>query len=457
MKIKNMFSWGIVVTMLLISFTVPVAFATEIVSENALLTEEAVNTCSEKIGDVNEIFDIAQYSTTSTKKYSVNWTVKAGATLSGSTNMYMYPGDEVTFNLSYTPSTDTSVKIGLLTSQNTFRYYTVTSGSLSSTMSITYEGVHKLRVQNNSDVDIVLTGTYTTTITVPNTTTWFSQFNSGVGATWNSSNLSNLYLPNMDICSDYCDSVGKCANTPMYTTSAYSATSNQLEAGHINKFGCSVSSLAMIFRNMDATTTENKYDFRNSTSTNQAADPFTVTMANIDWPTITFNDSNSRYEITSYTSSYSPTYVYWAKIANTFGVTATKVSLANKTTAQKADILAQYINDNPEGILVRVANSHSLIFTGTTHIISSSVRSYLLEEIPVTLENEVEIVNQEYIDELNSAALTSVTSTVYDGQFTCYDPGTTDSSKGNGVTFDNSWTASYYGGIDKVTYIYYFD
>ncbi len=290
-------------------------------------------------------------------------------------------------------------------------------------------------------------------------TTWFSQLNGSVGSTWNTTNLTSLYFPNMLNCANYCDSVYKCANTPFYTTSNYIPASNQLDRGHINKFGCSISAMAMIFRNLGVTTVDNKYDFRNGTTTNQQADPFTLTMANIGWPTVTINTSNgiTRYEITTYQTTYNPTNANWYTASTAFGLTATKVPLDGLTAEEKADAIAYYIEQNPEGILVRVASSHSLVFTDTTHTAPSSLNLVCAQPCRITSANELEILQQELEQERNFISLASVTTTEYDDKFTCYDPGTSTPQIGRGVTYNNSWTASIYGGIDQIVYIYYFD
>ncbi len=293
----------------------------------------------------------------------------------------------------------------------------------------------------------------------PTSTTWFSQKDSTLGTTWNTSKLTSLYFPNMGSCADYCGGVNKCANTPFYTEPRSTAQNNQLSMGHMNMFGCNVSSMAIIFRNLNATTVNDKYDFRNENTTRQLADPFTVTMANMLWPTITesTNAGTTRYEITSYSSADNPTYTYWYNICNAFGLTPHKVNLAGYEPGEKADIIAYYLQQNPEGVLVRVANSHSIVFTDTTHEISSSLRTSMPEAIELTADNQMDIIAQErQAEELRVAAI-AVSSTDYDGLFTCYDPGATEAAEGMGVPYDESYAADKYGGVDVINYIYYFD
>ena len=290
-------------------------------------------------------------------------------------------------------------------------------------------------------------------------TTWFSQKNSSLGTTWDSTNLTSLYFPNMSSCDKYCGGVNKCANTPFYTVPGSVAQSNQLSMGHINMFGCNVSSMATIFRNLGATTVNNKYDFRNGTTAKQIADPFTVTMANMLWPTITerTNGGTTIYEITSYTSEDNPTYTYWYNVCNAFGLTPHKVDLSGYEPDEKADIIAYYLEQNPEGVLVRVANSHSIVFTDTTHEVSSSLRMSMPEAIELTPDNQMDIIAQERQAEELRVASIAVSSTDYDGLFTCYDPGATEAAEGMGVPYDESYAADKYGGVDVINYIYYFD
>lgn len=292
-------------------------------------------------------------------------------------------------------------------------------------------------------------------------TTWYSQLSSSSGTTWSSTKLDNLYFPNLTYCKK-CVSTDlyKCRHTPFYTSSSYVAGTNQLSRGLMNDGGCNIASMAMIFKNMGATTKTSRYDFRNGTTKKQSADPFTVTMGNLSWPSVTYSSSDKSYKI-AYSSASTPCYTYWATAAGEFGKSAYKVNFTGLTTKQKADTIAYYLDKNPEGILVRVNDSHSLVFTSTTHPVPANPAaksiSYIPEPILLTYENENAIAYEEYLASENAIMSRAATTTVYDSKFTCYDPGTTQSTKGNGVTYDKSYSAGKYGGIDKVDYIYYFD
>ncbi len=275
----------------------------------------------------------------------------------------------------------------------------------------------------------------------PNTT-WFVQGSSTSGTTWESTNLNKLFFPNM--------SDATSAEMPMYSTKTG-------VSGHINKWGCSVSAVAMILRNMDAKTSESKQDIRTGTTGKLTADPFTVTMSNIGWPTVV--KDGDKYIIDSYTSSNSPVYPSkWATIAQSFDKTGHRVDLNGLTTEQKADTLAYYISKHPEGIFVRVANSHSVVFTKSTHPAPATLNGLgIPEPILLTCENELEISRRIWLEEQNAIIPFAISSTSYDSKFTCYDPATKNEEKAKGVTYDNSWCAEKYGGIDKVNYIIYFD
>lgn len=291
-------------------------------------------------------------------------------------------------------------------------------------------------------------------------TTWYSQLSSSSGSTWSSTKLDKLYFPNLKYCTK-CGSTTlyKCRHTPFYTSSDFAADTNQLSRGLMNDGGCNIASMAMIFKNMGATTKTSRYDFRNGTTKKQSADPFTVAMGNMSWPSVT-SKTDGTYSI-AYSTASSPCYTYWATAAGEFGKSGYKVNFSGLTSKQKADTIAYYLDKNPEGILVRVNDSHSLVFTKTTHPVPTTPAaksvSYIPEPTLLTYENENAIAYEEYLASENAIMSRAVTTTVYDSKFTCYDPGTSLSAKGNGVTYDKSYSAGKYGGIDKVNYIYYFD
>ncbi len=101
-----------------------------------------------------------------------------------------------------------------------------------------------------------------------------------------------------------------------------------------------------------------------------------------------------------------------------------------------------------------MANHHTVVFTATTHTAPDTLS---LTPILITIENEQQIARSELLAEMLAIQTVSISSTTYDSKFTCYDPGTGQSKKGNGVPYNESWCAEKYGGIDQVNYLYYFD
>ncbi|MDR0804994.1 MAG: hypothetical protein LBN42_04345 [Oscillospiraceae bacterium] len=280
---------------------------------------------------------------------------------------------------------------------------------------------------------------------------WFSQLSPAVGDGWNVKNLDKLYFPNCVNNSD-----GE-RTRPFYTYSNVTATSS---LGHMNKWGCSVSSIAMIFKNMSATTSTTHFDFRTDTTANLAADPFTIAMANMQFPIITYNSSTDKYQTTS---SIDPMYVYWDRIASAFGKTAYLVDLGGKTAEQKANNLAYYIGQNPEGIAVRI-NGHTLVFTNTTRTVvtprGAGLPAGIVAPIEITEQNDEEITEAEgksNSEPNNTSGISTFATSIYDSQFTAYDPYSTKTSNANNVNFENSWTYGSKGGIPDAVLLYYFN
>ncbi len=88
-------------------------------------------------------------------------TLGAGSSSTSSTELYLYPGDIVYLNFSYSPAS-LSVSFGLLTPSGTFRTKTQSTGICKYAMTINEEGIHKFRMKNNSSSSITVSGTYST-------------------------------------------------------------------------------------------------------------------------------------------------------------------------------------------------------------------------------------------------------------------------------------------------------
>lgn len=97
------------------------------------------------------------------------WSVPAGSSKRSSTELYLYPGDIVYFNFTYTNS-NVVMSFGLVTPSNTFKNFKTGAGSgvARGAIIIAEEGIHKFRVKNNSsNFDVTINGYYSTGSSYP--------------------------------------------------------------------------------------------------------------------------------------------------------------------------------------------------------------------------------------------------------------------------------------------------
>lgn len=215
----------------------------------------------------------------------------------------------------------------------------------------------------------------------------------------------------------------------------------------INTAGCVICSIAMILRNLEATTTSAKYDIRTATSNILQADPFTVTLANTSFPSITYSSTEDIYIADT---TQNPVLAYYNRIASAFGRSATIYDLTG-TDEDKANDIAYYLSLNPEGIAVSFKNSnnqtHTIVFTDTTYEISTTYTVRSLNSRNNYGENELIessiITTSEAIFNWQNTNVSSKTST-YGALFTVSDPVSTNNYSGNQVLFKDSYTASDY-------------
>lgn len=281
---------------------------------------------------------------------------------------------------------------------------------------------------------------------------WFSQsWHEDGTQQWNRTNLTNVYFPNMQSCKDFCGNNLKCSHTPLFTISSYVPAANQLDKGHINKWGCVVTSWAMVLNNMGAKTTSLRRDLRTGVTSYLDADPFTVTMANIGW--LSDTHQSGRWEIRGYTDSFSPVYARHGTIASSFGKTAKTVDLAGLSHEEKARHIAYYLGQNPEGILASYGTAHTIVIAETTYSLPGSwVPSRTPSILYSLMETEGEVVEPD----IRSSNL-GVMGTEYDSHFICYDPAATSASLGKGRPLNGIWSYGVYGGLDNITRIRFAD
>lgn len=291
------------------------------------------------------------------------------------------------------------------------------------------------------------------------TQTWFSQgFNEQGSQHWNRSNLTQLFFPNMAACSEFCGGNFKCRHTPFFTTAGFAPQPNQLSSGHMNEWGCVVTSYAMILRNLGAQTRAQQWDMRSNTTGSLLADPFTVTMGNINWPQNIFQ--NGRWEVSSYTSTSSPVLARHGNIADSFGRTAWRVDLSLLTPLQKAEHITHYLRRNPEGVLATFVSTnghrHTIVIAGSSYPLSYS---YVPTVNPERQGIVALFASDDIKDENIPVSSYLVTQgTAFDSHFLCWDPGTTQSSRGNGAPLNQTWSfVNNFGGLDRLVTIRFVD
>lgn len=135
MKLRKMFNM-VLACMLIISLTSP-AHATEV--DNFI--SRPVPTSA-----------VTPYASNS---FTVNISVKTE--LSSDSSFSLSAGDKVTIQASYAP-TSASVDFGLVGPNGTYYYFRATGGSINKTMEIPENGSYTLKIRNNSNTSVKVTG-----------------------------------------------------------------------------------------------------------------------------------------------------------------------------------------------------------------------------------------------------------------------------------------------------------
>lgn len=99
--------------------------------------------------------DVAMITPLATNSFSM--TVPANSLIAANTSFSLMPGETVTINASYAPSS-ADMDFGLLDADGMFRYYNVTNGSINQKITIEVKGKYTLVVRNNSDMDVDVMG-----------------------------------------------------------------------------------------------------------------------------------------------------------------------------------------------------------------------------------------------------------------------------------------------------------
>jgi len=176
--------------------------------------------------------------------------------------------------------------------------------------------------------------------------TWYSQLNGIIGSIyyWNTYRLDKLYFPDdTEYPENYPFSLEDNNNDIMYE-------------------GCTISSAAMVLRNMNAKLDDGT-DFRTGFVGDLSSDPFTVMLANNGKDGSEIVADGSHWDLPDVDS---PVYTSYSNIASGFGESTnpSTISLTGDENNKTATI-ASYVANYPQGILVRFPN-HTIVFVGDT-------------------------------------------------------------------------------------------
>jgi len=287
--------------------------------------------------------------------------------------------------------------------------------------------------------------------------TWYSQILSNSGTTYNVNRLDRFFFPN------YPSPYITARTTPLYAEKTYDSPyyATHYDSGLLNKWGCVGISLAMVLNNIGAETTTSQYDVRSSSTGNLAPDPYSAIMANCDFPSITqstaYNNKTGQTDIIYQTSSTDDALeIYVSSTAQEFGHSTTRTYLTGKTAKEKAEVLTETLLEHPEGIMVRVDGveyDHTLVFASSNYTLNKSMIGSI-NAVKLTPEIEqVDYLKEKAVSKQDEIQIKSAVSTGYEQYFKVYDPGTSQTVKGDNVIFNNSWTfINHNCNINSITY-----
>ena len=319
--------------------------------------------------------------------------------------------------------------------------------------------------ESNENNNTTIIGITISKSPVVNTSAWYSQKDPN----WDDTKLDILFMPNLS------NSVG--ANTPMewWRSSEDEIYENPnggdaLEMGHINKWGCFASSCAMLLANEGAQTLLPQKDFRNDAEYKFSPDPFTLIMANRDFPDIILNETLNIHEITNI-SGLSPTNMEISRAIAHFGYEVIKTPCTGKSNDEIYDILVELIDQNPKGVMVKLLRSegmHALVFirnpeTSRSMISSSDseIAKKFIKNNSVKLKPEIEAIDYEMDLKIQNTLVKSLnkktTGKTIDNFIVC-DSATPDEDEGSNVRYaDTPWTATHHPNLTNIAAIYYFN
>ena len=90
-----------------------------------------------------------------TETYDIR--ISANTLSKASSSFSMSAGETITINATYTPST-AKLDVGLIYSDGSFHYFTVTGGQISKTIEMTEAGTYTLAIRNNASYKVGVSG-----------------------------------------------------------------------------------------------------------------------------------------------------------------------------------------------------------------------------------------------------------------------------------------------------------
>lgn len=152
---------------------------------------------------------------------------------------------------------------------------------------------------------------------------WFSQQDPSQWDTrysWDDTLLNKLFFPNLQPV--YVNGVPDYSRSQMPFDWYAAEDGTAYEKGLVQKYGCVITSWAMILDNLSARTVEPRPDFRRGNVVEYLSpDPLTVTLANIQDFTVTENKAENRWE-SAWSGGTNPVSVVYGNLVREFGVTA---------------------------------------------------------------------------------------------------------------------------------------
>lgn len=88
---------------------------------------------------------------------SFNMTIQPNSSTGSDSSLRLEAGETVTIRAYYTP-TSASVDFGVVASDGTFYYFNSTDGNMNKTMRISVSGYYTLRIRNNSNSPVQVSG-----------------------------------------------------------------------------------------------------------------------------------------------------------------------------------------------------------------------------------------------------------------------------------------------------------